>query len=157
MQLAGRTMLPQTLPCVSCKTQGSWHWLSICCMQTSCQGQVWVCRAEMSWGAWSQLRGCSICFHLQFSAAVCSFWIIYVKIRPEQSILWRTTALKRKPLLVLLRHFEALRAPKHLCLLGGLWQWSTLACSCNVLWRCHLGWITSQGWVSMWSLGVTFG
>lgn len=112
MQFAGRTMYHRHCLCTPCKTQRSWHCLCICCMQTSCRGRFGF--AEQRWAEGSgasreDAESVSICSVQQQS---CSFWIICVKIRPEQSILWRTTALMRKPLSVLIRPFGSLCVPK---------------------------------------------
>lgn len=63
----------------------------------------------------------------------------------------------RKPLYVLLSAFGPLRVPRSWSSVSKAAAAKHVVCSCNMLWLFYLGWVPSQWWVSMWSLGVAFG
>lgn len=140
------TMLP-LLHCPACSLQDP-RWLALPLHADFLQGQVWVCRAEMSWGSWSQLRGFSICFRLQCSAAVLFIkdnlcrhqtWTIYSTEDESPNEETSLCASKAFWSPVCAQMFV-------LCMEGcGSEVHGSAAVMCFGL--CYLGWIPSQGWV----------
>lgn len=146
-----------TALCIPCKTQGSWHCLCICCMQTSCKGRFGFVEQR-----WAEGHGASR--EDTASVSICSAQqqVLFILDNLCKNQTWTIYSLKdNSP-----NEETSLCADKAfwspvctqmfiLCMEGcGSEAHGPAAVMCS---GCYLGWILSHGWLSMWSLGVAFG